>query len=137
MPMSGRCSGQLSDLIAAVAGVIQAGRDWLYRSRAPPVWAGRALPGTVAAVGMAARWPNGTAGTSIPGWAWSTPTGLSGLQGWPLINVLTRGRHPGRLLWRDPQSGSLQKVRPQHRPRPGQDPTRDAEDPVGRRAPSR
>lgn len=106
-------------LTAAVIGVIEAAGARLHPSQAPPVWQGRALPEAVAALGVAARAfvldlasprPPGPGGrlTGINYLAILAerhrlhihrqlrvidPTGaLAGLHGWPMINVLTRGR---------------------------------------------
>jgi hypothetical protein len=106
-------------LTAAVIGVIEAAGARLHPTQAPPVWRGRALPEAVAALGVAARAfvldlasprPPGPGGrlTGINYLAILAerhrlhihrqlrvidPTGaLAGLRGWPLINVLTRGR---------------------------------------------
>jgi hypothetical protein len=106
-------------LTAEVTGIIQAAGDRLYPCQAPPVWAGRVLPEAVAALGVAARaFALAVATPRRPGpGGWLTgidylaivaerhrlhlhrqlgvvdPTGgLPRLRGWPLINVLTRGR---------------------------------------------
>jgi hypothetical protein len=106
-------------LTAAVSGVIEAAGARLHPAQAPPVWAGRALPEAVAALGVAARAFVLDLATSRPPGAGGRLTGinylailaerhrlhlhrrlgvidptgaLAVLRGWPLINVLTRRR---------------------------------------------
>ena len=106
-------------LTARVSGVVEAAGAGRYPSQVPPVWQGRALPEAVAALGAAARafvLALATPRRPGPGGRLSgidylailaerhrlhlhrqpgvvDPTGvLPGLRGWPLINVLTRGR---------------------------------------------
>jgi hypothetical protein len=113
-----RSTGPVADAIALIQA---AGLD-LHPPGPPPVWAGRALPEAVAALGTAARGfafalasparprlrlvPAGSTGIDYlrtiaerhrqalhARLGVIDPTGLlAGLRGWPLINVLTRGR---------------------------------------------
>jgi hypothetical protein len=115
-------------LVAGAIEVIRAAGQDLYSSGRTPMWAGRALPEAVAALGGAARGfvlgldrpirpplrvvPAGATGIDYlrlvaerrrlalhAGFGVIDPTGLlADLRGWPLINVLTRGR----LLAPDP-----------------------------------
>jgi hypothetical protein len=106
-------------LTARASGIVEAAGASPYPSQAPPAWAGRALPEAVAALGAAARaFVQALATPRRPGpGGWLSgidylailaerhrlhvhlqlgvvdPTGaVPGLRGWPLINVLTRGR---------------------------------------------
>lgn len=106
-------------LISAVSGVIEAAGARLHPPQAPPVWAARRLSEAVAALGVAARGFVLDLATPRPPGPGGRPSGidylgilaerhrqhihhqlrvvdptgaLAGLRGWPLINVLSRGR---------------------------------------------
>src|SRR5674476_1309589 len=106
-------------LSSDVSGVIEAAGARLHPPQAPPVWAGRPLSEAVAALGVAARGFVLDLATPRPPGPGGRPSGidylgilaerhrqhihhqlrgvdptgaLAGLRGWPLINVLRRGR---------------------------------------------